>query len=211
MNRILIVEDQRLEKQYMESIIESDGRCTLAGTLSNAAAAEIFCQGHSVDLILMDICTENHENGLDAAAVIKRSSPEIKIVIVTSTVENDALERARDCGVESFWYKDSSPEELADVIERTLAGESVYPVRVPAARFGQTTNYDITEAEWRVLRLLIDSVDNADIARKLCLSEATVRTHIAHVLNKTGYRNKQQLSIAIIDSKFVIPPLDSRS
>ena len=87
MNRILIVEDQRLEKQYMESIIESDGRCTLAGTLSNAAAAEIFCQGHSVDLILMDICTENHENGLDAAAVIKRSSPEIKIVIVTSTVK----------------------------------------------------------------------------------------------------------------------------
>ena len=127
MNRILIVEDQRLEKQYMESIIESDGRCTLAGTLSNAAAAEIFCQGHSVDLILMDICTENHENGLDAAAVIKRSSPEIKIVIVTSTVENDALERARDCGVESFWYKDSSPEELADVIERTLAGNRCIP------------------------------------------------------------------------------------
>lgn len=209
MKKILIVEDQRLEKQHMEGVVRSCG-LELAGAIGNAAAAELFCQGHSVDLVLMDVCTENHENGLDAAAVIKRHFPSIKVIIVTSTVENDALVRAHESGVDSFWYKDSSPEELADVIRRTLDGERVYPDRVPSVRFGQTTNYGISEAEWRVLRLLIDCVDYAEIAGRLSLSEATVRTHIAHVLDKTGYRNKQQLSIAIIDQKLVVPPPDGR-
>lgn len=208
MTNILIVEDQRLEKQHMKTVVKSGKSYVLAGTLGNAAAAEMFCQGHKVDLILMDICTENHENGLEAAEVIKRSFPEIKIIIVTSTVENNALVRAHACGVDSFWYKDSSPEELGEIIARTVSGESVYPDRVPDVKFGQTTNHGITEAEWCVLRLLIDSADYAEIARKLHLSETTVRTHIAHVMDKTGYRNKQQLSIAIIDHKLVVPPPD---
>jgi DNA-binding NarL/FixJ family response regulator len=208
MTNILIVEDQRLEKQHMESVVKACADYTLAGAIGNAVAAEMFCQGHHVDLILMDICTENHENGLDAAAVIKRNFPKVKIIIVTSTIENDALKRARACGVESFWYKDSSPEELTEIISRTISGESVYPDCVPKIKFGNTTNYGISEAEWNVLRLLIDSADYAEIAEKLNISESTVRTHMAHVMDKTGYRSKQQLSIAIIDHKLIVPPPD---
>ena len=72
MTRVLIVEDQRMAQENMESIIRSTDTYRLAGTLSNAADAELFCMSSGVDLILMDVCTAHDENGIEAAAIIKK-------------------------------------------------------------------------------------------------------------------------------------------
>lgn len=82
MKRVLIVEDQKMVRDNMADYINASDEFTLAGTLSNAATAEIFCEKNHVDLILMDVCTENDESGLDAASSIKKHYPDIKIIIL---------------------------------------------------------------------------------------------------------------------------------
>ena len=84
MKKILIVEDQALVRMYLCSCVEKSGECEVAGVLTRADAALARCSEGHIDLILMDICTENDSDGLSAAESIKKFYPRIKIVIVTS-------------------------------------------------------------------------------------------------------------------------------
>ena len=127
---ILIVEDQALARMYLCSCVEKCADCTVAATLARADAAPQLCGEMPIDLILMDICTENDSDGLTAAEIIKKSHPRIKIVMVTSMLEGRFLERARRIGADSFWYKDSPSGDLVSVIEGTLGGK----------RFGRTAH-----------------------------------------------------------------------
>lgn len=203
--RVLIVEDQKMPRENMAGSVNSSTGYVLAGTLTNAAMTDMFCAGHAVDLILMDVCTEHDENGLDAAAVVKKRFPAIKIIIVTSMVECSFLDRAREAGADSFWYKDASEEELLEIMDRTMAGESVYPEKTPEVELGLASSYDLTAGEMKVLRLLMESLSYEEIAKELNCSERNVRFHLNNVLDKTGYKNKMQLLLAIADKKLMIP------
>ena len=94
MIRVLIVEDQRMAREDMENYIQSSGRYCLAASITNAAMAETVCRQSKCELVLMDVCTENDESGLVAAEKIKRTMPQIKIIIVTSLVECSFIDRA---------------------------------------------------------------------------------------------------------------------
>ena len=205
MAQVLIVEDQKMPRENMIGYVNSSNNYKLAGTLSNAAMAELFCAGHQVDLILMDVCTERDENGLEATAIIKKRFPKIKVIIVTSMVECSFLDRAHEAGADSFWYKDDSEDELLTVMDRTMAGESVFPERTPEVELGLTTSYELTAGEIKVLRLLMESLSYEEIARELGCSERNVRFHLNNVLEKTGYKNKMQLLLAISDKPLIIP------
>lgn len=205
MAQVLIVEDQKMPRENMIGYVNSSNNYKLAGTLSNAAMAELFCSGHHVDLILMDVCTERDENGLEATAIIKKRFPKIKVIIVTSMVECSFLDRAHEAGADSFWYKDDSEDELLTVMDRTMTGESVFPERTPEVELGLTTSYELTGGEIKVLRLLMESLSYEEIARELGCSERNVRFHLNNVLEKTGYKNKMQLLLAISDKRLIIP------
>ena len=99
MIRVLIVEDQRMAREDMENYIQSSGRYCLEASITNAAMAETVCRQSRCELVLMDVCTENDESGLVAAEKIKRTMPQIKIIIVTSLVECSFIDRARKAGV----------------------------------------------------------------------------------------------------------------
>ncbi len=84
MKKILIVEDQMLARKYLCSCIEKSTECEVASALTRADAALQRCGEGHIDLVVMDICTENDSDGLDAAEAIKKYYPRIKIVMVTS-------------------------------------------------------------------------------------------------------------------------------
>lgn len=100
--KILIVEDQALVRMYLCSCVEKSKECEVAGTLTRADAALQRCGEGHIDLILMDICTENDSDGLTAAEAIKKFYPRIKIVMVTSMLEGRFLDRARRIGADSL-------------------------------------------------------------------------------------------------------------
>ena len=190
---VLIVEDQDMPRQLFEIFIDSSDRFNRILSVANASAALSVCRNNKVDLILMDVMTELGHSGLDAAEEIKRELPDIKIIIVTSMPEYSWLERARKIGVDSFWYKDGQKDGILEVMERTVAGESIYPDETPLVRIGNTTNHDFTKRELDILKELTTGDTNAAIAERLHVSVPTVKSHIQHLMEKTGFKTRTEL------------------
>lgn len=210
MIKVLVVEDQKMVQDSITQLICSDEKYKLAGAITNAANAEGFCMGNVVDLIIMDVCTEHDESGLEAAKIIKKRFPRIKVIIVTSMAECSFIERAKEAKADSFWYKNVGTDDLLDVMDRTIAGESIYPARTPEVPLGLVTSYDLTKAEWKVIRALMESADYEEAAELLGCSTANIRYHLNNILDKTGYRNRMELLIAVSQKKLVITNPDKK-
>ena len=204
MTRVLIVEDQKMARENMEGIIRASQAYTLAGSIANAADAELFCMREDVDLILMDVCTLRNESGLDAAAIVKKKFPYIKIIIVTSMAEHTFLEKAKAANADSFWYKDASGGELITVMDKTMAGEHIFPERTPEVKLGLATSSELTRSELDVLRALMQSTSDENAAAMLGCTKANVRWHIGKILEKTGYRSRMELMIAVVQKNLII-------
>ena len=183
MKRVLIVEDQRMPRENMERTLSDSGRYELVTSLNGADIAILKCCQQHIDLILMDVCTLGNKDGIEAAAEIKAKFPNIKIVIVTSMFEVSYLERAKAAGVDSFWYKDISPEALIDVIDRTMAGERLFPNETPKVKLGLAESTELTAKEIEVLRLICDGLEYDEIAEKLDIAERTVKYHASNILS----------------------------
>lgn len=205
MIQVLIVEDQRMPRENMERILADSKRYTLAASISSADLALIICHRLPIDLILMDVCTAGCKDGIDATAEIKAQFPKIKIIIVTSMIEVGFLDRAKTAKADSFWYKDISKENLIDVIDRTMAGEHIFPDATPSVKLGLADSTELTKKEIKVLRFVCDGLEYNEIAEKLNISQRTVKYHISNILSKTGYANKTRLAIAVTNKKFIIP------
>lgn len=193
MYNVLIVEDQDMPRQLFEIYIKGSGQFKHLASITNASAALTVCRSKKVDLILMDVMTELGHSGLDAAEEIKREYPGTKIIIVTSMPEYSWLERARKIGVDSFWYKDGQKDSILSVMERTVAGEHIYPDETPLVSIGCSTNHEFTDRELDVLKELTTGASNAVIAQRLCISTGTVKNHIQHLLEKTGFTTRTEL------------------
>lgn len=204
MTRVLIVEDQKMAQENMEAIVQSSKDYILAGTISNAADAELVCMHKPVDLILMDVCTAYDESGIEACAIIKKKHPKIKVIIVTSMAEHTFIEKAKEANADSFWYKDASHNELIDVMERTMKGEHIFPDKTPEVRLGLSSSYELTNAEFEVLRALMQSTGDEDAAKMLGCTKANIRWHVGKILEKTGYRTRTELLIAVAQKNLII-------
>lgn len=204
MTKVLIVEDQRMAQENMEAVIKASDNYTLAGIIPNAADAELFCMREAVELVLMDVCTARDESGIEACAVIKKKFPQIKVIIVTSMAEHTFIEKAREARADSFWYKDASHGELIAVMDRTMAGERIFPDKTPEVKLGLTTSYELTRYELDVLRALMQSTGDEDAASMLGCTRSNIRWHIGKILEKTGYRTRMELLIAVAQKNLII-------
>ena len=196
MKKVLIVEDQRMPRENMERILLDSGKYALSASVNGADVALAVCRQEKIDLILMDVCT---------AAEIKAEFPDIKIIIVTSMVEVGYLKRAKEAKVDSFWYKDISPENLIDVIEQTMAGEHIFPDKTPSVKLGLADSSELTAKEIEVLRFVCEGLEYSEIAERMHISQRTVKFHVSNILSKTGYANKTRLAIAVTNKNFIIP------
>ena len=207
MTKVLVIDDQRIAREYMENVVKNGGDYELVGSLSKADLAETVCRRSQVDLVLMDVCTQGTKDGIDAAAQLRRLFPKLKMIVVTSMVEESYIKRAREAGVDSFWYKEISPEDLITVMDATMQGRQIWPGETPTVKLGVTTSDDFTEIEIKVLRLVCEGLEYSEIAEKLNYTKDNVKYHIRNILQKTGYANKTQLAIAVTGKRYIIPKL----
>lgn len=204
MINVMVVEDQSMPRKLFEIMIGESQKYHLLYAIENASMAEVFCMKQPIDLILMDVCTAYGESGLDAAASIKKKWPGIKIIIVTSMPECSFIERAKQAGVDSFWYKDFNDEPILEVMDRTMAGESVFPEKTPELHLGKASSYDLTDREIEVLRELTSGASDKVIADHLHLSIHTVKHYINTMLEKTGFASRTELAVTAREIGLVI-------
>ncbi|MFR2891836.1 LuxR C-terminal-related transcriptional regulator [Peptoniphilus grossensis] len=202
--KIMIVDDQFVSREMFKLYIDQCPDYKVLYCIDTAMFADTYVLKDDLDLIIMDILMEDGSNGLDAAEKIKKLKPNIKIIAVTSMPEISWMDRAKKIGIDSFWYKEVSEKTILEIIERTLAGESIYPEETPEVKLGLTKSTELTPREIQVLRLLTTGVGNDEIAEKLNISQNTVKTHIKHLLDKTGFNTRTQLAIQARITGFVI-------
>ncbi len=206
--RVLVVDDQTISRQLFESFIASSERYELAASVSTARYADSYCAAGKVDLVLMDVVMNDGSNGLDTAERIKKSYPDIKIIAVTSMPDSLFLSRARRIGVDSFWYKEVQAVPMLEIMDRTMAGEHVFPDRPPRTQLGLAGSDEFTERELEVLRLLSEGLTDREIAEKLFLSVTTVRFHVNNLLGKTGLSTRTELAVRAVQSGIAVPGMD---
>lgn len=202
--KVLLVEDDPLARQLIEMFIEKSERYAFEGAITSALMTEAYLCKHKIDLILMDVCTAMNANGIDAAERVKKNFPSVKIIIITSQPEYSYIARARAVGVDSFWYKTVIQDEFITLLDKTMAGERIFPDNTPTLNIGCASSVEFTERELEVLRLIVAGERDQEIAEKLGISLNTVKTHLRAMKDKTGLRNRTELAVRARDAGFVI-------
>ena len=199
----MIVEDQKMIRTLLENYINKEDGYRVVFSLPAASQAPGLCGEAKIDLILMDVQTERRENGLEAARKIKELFPEIKIIIVTSLVDFEVLKKAKAFGADSLWYKDTDEEALMDVVRRTVSGEHIFPDSPPVIEIGTAKSTEFTKTELSVLRYLVKGLSYSRIAEEMGVEVTTIKYHVTNMLQKTNFKNKLQLALAVSNEKFI--------
>ena len=198
-----IVDDHASIRDSYKQAFESDGRFKVIGSLASASLAALWCQKHRPNILLLDICTEGEESGLDAAKRIKQNCPETKVIIMTGFDEISYVPRAKSAGADAFVYKSKSFGYLKKVIETVLEGERVFPE--PTEIMTPSGDAPLTEREMIILRLLCKNYSREEIASELYISEYTVKRHLSNMLRKTGFHNVMSLVVHMISNGWINP------
>lgn len=202
--KVMVVDDQTIPRQLFENIINNSEDYDLAASVDSASVADVYCAKIKVDLILMDVVMSEGINGIEAAARIKSSYPDIKILVVTSMPDGSFLDKARQANVDSFWYKEVQDIPLLEIMNRTMAGEHVYPDEAPIVSIGLAKSTDFTSRELEVLRCVTAGYSDKEIAQKLVISYGTARAHLNNLLQKTACTSRTELAILAAKTGIVV-------
>ena len=203
----VLVEDNLYVQKVLKAMIESDERFRLTATFTDAFEAEKLCAYGKTDLVLMDVQTQNNHSGLAAGKRIKEASPRTKVVIVTSLVDPDILKKARNGAADSLWYKDHGTKDIIDVMVRTMNGERVFPESSPNVTLKDIFSEDLSPKQMKILRYFVKGYTYEEIAQELDMTKRNVRWHLDNIVEKSGFENKYELLIALIDSKLIVANL----
>ncbi len=204
-NTILVEDDLYIQKHFAERLT-ADDEFNLVAVYRDAFEAEKHCDA-SLRLVIMDVQTQHKHSGLAAAERIKKAFPKIKIVVATSLVDPEVLQRAKLGAADSLWYKDHGTEELLDVVKRTLAGENVFPETSPAIEMEGTMSDSFSPRQLDILRLYIKGFTYQEIADKLGISKNGVRWNLDDMVIKGGFENREALVATAIENKLMVTTL----
>jgi len=206
---VLLVDDEALVRAGLRMILETADDVTVVGEAEDGRAAIDAVGRDRPDVVLMDIRMPKLD-GLAATAAIRARPQPPAVVVLTTFDSDDEVFRALEAGATGFLLKDTPPAELLRAVRLAAAGDSMLSPTVTRrviTRFTaeDRTNRrrdaldrlrDLTEREREVLVEIGRGHANADIARLLFMSEATVKTHVSHLFEKLSVTNRVQLAIA---------------
>lgn len=205
---IVIVEDNLYVQKHFTAMLSADERFQIVGSFRDAFEAEKMCREQKIDLVLMDVQTLHNHSGLSAGRRIKAACPKTKVLIVTSLVDPDVLAKAKQGCADSLWYKDHGDEDVMEIIERTLAGESVFPDTSPDVEMKQIVSSQITPRQLEILRRFVMGMTYDEIAADMKLTKNGVRWNLDRMVENGGFKNKHELLAAAIESKLIVTTLE---
>ena len=214
--RVLIVDDQSLVRAGFRLILESQPDFAVIGEAPDGEQAVALARRHRPEVILMDIRMPRMD-GLEATRqILENGMGQCRIVILTTFDLDEYVYAALKAGACGFLLKDVTPEQLIAAVRLVAAGDALLAPSITRrlieryaarnARSELTPDLSaLTEREVEVLRLMARGLGNQAIGEKLFVSEATVKTHVAHILDKLHVDNRVQAVVAAYESRLVTP------
>lgn len=187
--RILITDDHAVVRDGLSSFLMAYDDLDLIGQAKNGEQAVQLCDQLKPDVVLMDLVMPGMD-GASASRKIKEKNPDIQIIALTSYKERDLVQSALQAGAIGYLLKDISADELATAIRQakagkpTLAPEAVEVLIHSSQESESKLGNDLTEREREVLKLMVDGMNNQQIALKLYVSPSTAKSHVSSILAK---------------------------
>lgn len=187
--RILIVDDHPIVRDGLSGILgrEPDLEVVAEAADGDEAIAQVARCGP--DVVLMDLRMPGRD-GLSAIRALRASDPMCQILVLTTYDTDRDILAAIDAGAQGYILKDAPREDLIRAVRDVAAGRTVLPSRALQAIAARHTDTDLTGRELDVLRLVAGGGTNKSVGRALMVSEATVKTHLAHAYDKLGVSDR---------------------
>ncbi len=217
--RVLIADDQAMVRAGLRLILESHSDMDVVGEAADGEEAVAAAARHSPDVVLMDIRMPRLD-GIEATRQLVAKQPSSRVLVLTTFDVDEYVYKALRVGAAGFLLKESSPEQLVATIRLVAGGEAlVMPGRTralieahyrPSAVTSSPRVNSLTAREVEVLIEVARGFDNPTIAEKLHVSEATVRTHVGHIMGKLDARSRVQAVVMAYESGLIVPAAQPR-
>lgn len=211
--RILIVDDHSVVRQGLRMFLSRDPELTIVGEGKNGAEAVDLARTLRPHVILMDLLMPVMD-GVAAIKAIRAEMPDIEIVALTSVLEDRLVVGAIQAGAIGYLLKDTEADDLRRAIKAAAAGQVQLAPQAAARLMREVRAPDspetLTERETEVLRLLAQGYSNGEIAQRLVVTEATVKTHVSRILAKLGLLSRTQAALYAVRIGLVSPEATGR-
>jgi DNA-binding NarL/FixJ family response regulator len=214
--KVVIADDQALVRGGFRMILDAKEDMEVAGEAADGGEAIALVERHQPDVVLMDVRMPNLD-GIEATRRIVASGSEARIIILTTHDIDEYVFAALRAGASGFLLKDVRPPELVEGIRVVARGDALLAASVTRRLIDRFASVlpdgeeerpgldELTERETEVLRLVALALSNAEIAARLVLTEATVKTHVSSVLRKLYLRDRVQAVVYAYDVGLVRP------
>ncbi len=210
--RVLLADDHKIFRDGVRSILEKEKDIEVVGEAANGSDVFELIKHLEVDVLVLDIDI-GRPNGIEITALISKSHPETKILILSMMGLHDFVIQALEKGAIGFLLKNTGKDEVLTAIRSVSKGDSYFSREVsailieqlhkPASTRGNNTDIPISPREIEVLKLIAQEFSNSEIAEKLFISIRTVDTHRRNLLEKLGAKNTAGLVKFAIQKGFV--------
>ena len=214
--RVMLVDDDDLMRAGLRAVLSSDEALEVVGEADDGRAAVEQARALRPDVVLMDVRMRDLD-GISATREVLETSPEVKVVILTTFEQDDYIFGALNAGASGFLLKRTAPEDLLAAIHTVAAGDSLLSpsvtrtvidrmARQPTPQIGPNRLLDhLTPREREVLELVARGLSNGEIASELVIEESTVKTHVKRILMKLHLRDRIQAVIFAYESGVTRP------
>jgi len=204
--RVLVVEDQRLLRETLQQALELEREMVVVGSAANGREAVALARKLCPDVVLMDLKMPEMD-GISATRRIKQLQPKTRVIMLTVFGDDEYVHHAIIAGADGYLLKDVGWQAVADAVRRVAAGDCLIDATLMRAVLDQYARMGkrqqsaspypdgLTEREVEVLRLVAEGCSNQEIAERLTLSLATVKTHLYNACQKIGARDRTQAAL----------------
>lgn len=194
--RVMIVDDHAIVRQGLIVSLENFDDFEIVGSLGDAREAIALCANQRVDVVIMDMVMPIMD-GVTATRIIRERSPQTQVIALTSFDSDNTVQQALQAGAISYLMKNVSVEDLANAVRKASIGQSTLApeaaqVLIRAAVNPPALGHDLTERERDVLALMIEGLNNREIAERLVISSSTAKNHVSSILDKLGTTSRTQ-------------------
>ena len=205
--RVMVVDDHTMVRRGLATFLKVFDDLELAGEAANGQAAIELCPQIQPDVVLMDMVMPDID-GATATRLIRKQSPSIQVLALTSFKEEILVQSALQAGAIGYLLKDVTADELAQAIRAAHAGRSTLSPEaaqalVRAASQPPAPGLDLTERERAVLALMVEGLNNTQIAARLTVSPSTVKSHVSSILSKLGVASRTEAVTLALRNRLV--------
>jgi DNA-binding NarL/FixJ family response regulator len=190
--RILIADDHPIVRNGLRGAFANEPDIEVAGEAANGREAVERAVHEGVDVVLMDLRMPEMD-GVQAIAALRQRAPGVRVLVLTTFDSEADVLPAIEAGATGYLLKDATPEELLRAVRAADRGESVLAPSVAGHLMGQVrkpAGRVLSKRELEVLRLVADGSSNREAANRLFISEASIKTHLLHIYDKLGVRDR---------------------